>query len=91
MIHKDSEGSFQWRRFAISTQSRHSARTVRTNRSAIPFARSARSGARHFRRAVCEFVAHDHGERNHQGLQNRLITGAAASGTVGRVRRRSRQ
>ena len=47
-------------------------------------------GERHFRRAVREFVAHYHGERNHQGLQNRLITGAAAIGTVGRVRRRSR-
>jgi putative transposase len=42
------------------------------------------------RRAVPEFAAHYHGERNHQGLQNRLITGAAAIGTVGRVRRRSR-
>ena len=47
-------------------------------------------GERHFRRAVREFVAHYHGERNHQGLQNRLITGALAIGSVGRVRRRSR-
>ena len=47
-------------------------------------------GERHFRRAVREFVAHYHGERNHQGLQNRLITGAPVIGTVGRVRRRSR-
>ena len=47
-------------------------------------------GERHVRRAVCEFVAHYHGERNHQGLQNRLITGAAAIGTGGRVHRRSR-
>ena len=30
-------------------------------------------GERHFCRAVREFVAHYHGERNHQGLQNRLI------------------
>jgi putative transposase len=44
----------------------------------------------HFRRAVREFVPHYHGERDHQGLQNRLITGAAAIGTGGRVRRRSR-
>jgi transposase InsO family protein len=28
------------------------------------------------RRAVSEFVAHYHGERNHQGLNNRLIDGA---------------
>ena len=47
-------------------------------------------GERHFRRAVREFVAHYYAERNHQRLQNRLITGAAALGTVGRVRRRSR-
>ena len=47
-------------------------------------------GERHFPRAVREFVAHYHGERNHQGLQNRLITGAAAIGTGGRVRRRLR-
>ena len=47
-------------------------------------------GERHFRRAVREFVAHYHGERNHQGLQNRLITGAPAIDTFGRVRRRSR-
>jgi hypothetical protein len=34
------------------------------------------------RKAVHEFLAHDHGERNHQGLRNRLITpdpGLAAS------------
>jgi transposase InsO family protein len=30
-------------------------------------------GEQHFRRAVTEFVAHDHRERNHQGLENRLI------------------
>ena len=32
----------------------------------IPF------GERHVRQAVAEFVAHDHGERNHQGLRNEL-------------------
>jgi transposase InsO family protein len=30
-------------------------------------------GERHFRRAVTEFIAHYHGERNHQGLENALI------------------
>jgi putative transposase len=30
-------------------------------------------GERHFRRAVTEFVAHYHHERNHQGLDNALI------------------
>ena len=32
-------------------------------------------GERHFRRAVAEYVEHYHGERNHQGLGNRLIAG----------------
>jgi len=36
-------------------------------------------GERHFRRAVAEFVAHYHGERNHQGLDNRLIAGTPLS------------
>jgi putative transposase len=47
-------------------------------------------GECHFRRAVAEFVAHYHGERNHQGLDNRLIAGTPAGGMAGRVRRRPR-
>jgi transposase InsO family protein len=47
-------------------------------------------GERHFRRAVTEFVAHYHGERNHQGLKNALIMGPPMTRTSGRVRRRSR-
>jgi len=46
-------------------------------------------GERHFRRAVHEFVQHYHLERNHQGLGNVLIDGAAAR-SVGAIRRRSR-
>jgi hypothetical protein len=38
----------------------------------IPF------GEEHLRRALAEFVAHYHGERNHQGLGNALIEAAAA-------------
>ena len=30
-------------------------------------------GERHLRRTIAEFVAHYHGERNHQGLANELI------------------
>jgi transposase InsO family protein len=33
-------------------------------------------GERHFRRALKEFVDHYHRERNHQGLENRLIEGS---------------
>ena len=34
-------------------------------------------GERHLRHAVTEFVEHYHVERNHQGLDNRLIIGPA--------------
>ena len=47
-------------------------------------------GEQHFRRAIIEFVAHYHLERNHQGLDNRLIAGTPAGNAAGRVRRRSR-
>jgi transposase InsO family protein len=46
-------------------------------------------GERHFRRAVTEFVAHDHRERNHQGLANALIEGAPTT-SGGRVHRHQR-
>jgi len=47
-------------------------------------------GERHFRRAITEFVEHYHFERNHQGLDNRLITRTPVADAAGRVRRRSR-
>ena len=47
-------------------------------------------GERHFRRTIGEFVAHDHRERNHQGLENALIEGGPAVTTVGRIYRRQR-
>ena len=47
-------------------------------------------GERHLRRAITEFVEHYHRERNHQGLDNRLIAGRPSTDAVGRVRRRSR-
>jgi hypothetical protein len=47
-------------------------------------------GERHFRRAVAEFVEHYHRERNHQGLNNRLIAGTPVIGRASCVRRRSR-
>lgn len=46
-------------------------------------------GEGHFRRAITEFIAHYHRERNHQGLENALIEGAPMSG-AGRVHRQSR-
>jgi len=47
-------------------------------------------GERHFRRAVAEFVANYHRERNHQGLGNELIAGTPARDVAGHVSRRSR-
>jgi putative transposase len=43
------------------------------------------------RNAIREFVAHYHLERNHQGLENRLILPTEATATMkGVVRRRAR-
>ena len=47
-------------------------------------------GERHFRTAIAEYVEHYHRERNHQGLENRLISGEPAIAMTGRVRRRPR-
>ena len=43
------------------------------------------------REAIREFIAHDHQERNHQGLENRLINPMETSGnTGGAVERKER-
>ena len=47
-------------------------------------------GALHFRRAVAEYVEHYHSERNHEGLENQLISGRPAIQMISRVRRHSR-
>ena len=47
-------------------------------------------GERHFRRAVTEYVEHYHGERNHQGLDNRLISGPPLVKMTSGVRRHPR-
>jgi hypothetical protein len=47
-------------------------------------------GERWLFRALAEFVAHYHGERNHQGLGNEPITPAAAVAGATRVRCRDR-
>jgi transposase InsO family protein len=75
------------------------ARAPNANAFAERFVRSSKEecldrmipiGARHFRRAVTEFVEHYHRERNHQGLGNALIAGAPAIDTTRRVRRHPR-
>jgi hypothetical protein len=45
---------------------------------------------RHFRRTVAEYVEHYYGERTHQGLDNRLISGPPVIQMTSRVRRRPR-
>ena len=47
-------------------------------------------GERHLRRTLREYVAHYHGERNHQGLDNELIDRPAPERAGGPVRRRER-
>ena len=47
-------------------------------------------GERHLRRTLREFVAHYHGERNHQGLANELIERPPEWAATGGVRRRQR-
>jgi transposase InsO family protein len=47
-------------------------------------------GERHLRRAIGEYVAHYHHERNHQGLDNELIVRVASPRGVGTVRRAQR-
>ena len=39
---------------------------------------------------IAEYLEHYHRERNHQGLDDDLIAGAIAGGTIGPVRRRAR-
>jgi hypothetical protein len=47
-------------------------------------------GEWHVRHAVAEYVSHYHRERNHQGLDNRLISGPPVINIMRRVRRRPR-
>ena len=44
-------------------------------------------GERHLRRTLREYVAHYHGERNHQGLDNELIDRPDPERAGGPVRR----
>ncbi len=47
-------------------------------------------GEKHFRRALAEYLEHYHRERNHQGLDNRLIAATPVLDNANRVRRRPR-
>ena len=47
-------------------------------------------GEEALRKGVQEFILHYHHERNHQGLDNRLIAGKQSANSAGRVYRRPR-
>jgi len=76
------------------------ARSPNLNAYAERFVRSVKSeclaqiiplSERHLRGAIGNYVDHYHGERNHQGLENRLIEHSAARPRqAGPVRRRQR-
>ena len=57
---------------------------VRVPESVIP------PGEGHLRRTIREYVAYDHHERNHQGLENELIVRVAPPRASGAVRRDQR-
>ena len=97
----------KWSRAVLEFLEQEGVRIIRTpfwapncNAYAERFVRSIKEecldrviplGERHLRRTMAEFVAHYHGERNHQGIGNALIQPLGqASGQVGAVRRRQR-
>ena len=47
-------------------------------------------GPRSLRRAVAEYITHYHAERNHQGLENRLIVPTTVEANDGTVHYHSR-
>jgi transposase InsO family protein len=68
----------------------HAERFVRTIKESCS-ERMILFGESSLRKTIREFVAHYHGERNHQGLGNRLITpDESHAGNHGAIRRRER-
>ena len=75
------------------------SRSPNLNAYAERFVRSIKSeclaqvipiGEAHLRRAVREYVAHYHGERNHQGIGNRLIEASVDDSRSERIECRER-
>ena len=83
-----------WRGVRLPPQSpdlnAHAERFVRTIKESC-LERMILFGEASLRKAISEFVAHYHLERNHQGLGNRLIIAPQADVDIqGAIRRRSR-
>lgn len=103
IIDRDAKYSHDWRTF-LEEQGveviRLPPRSPNLNAYAERFVRSIKDeclnrmifiGAASLRRAVREFMAHYHAERNHQGLGNRLIRAERpAVSSHGPIERRSR-
>ena len=75
------------------------ARSPNLNAHAERFVRSVRReclskiiplGERHLRRTIATYVDHYHVERNHQGLENRLIQPGVAANGDGSIERKTR-
>ena len=103
ILDRDTKYTDQFRRLirGIGTNViRLPPRSPNLNAYAERFVRSIKSeclnrmifiGQASLRRAVAEYMAHYHGERNHQGLDNRLIRAVPSSVQgVGMVRRKQR-
>jgi hypothetical protein len=68
----------------------HAERFVRTIKESC-LDRMILFGESSLREAISEFMAHYHRERNHQGLENRLIIASGLQeGKQGAIRRRQR-
>jgi transposase InsO family protein len=96
----------KWSRAVLEFLEQEGVRIIRTpfrapncNAYAERFVRSIKEecldrviplGERHLRRTMAEFVAHYHGERNHQGIGNALIQPLGQASGQGPVRRRQR-
>jgi transposase InsO family protein len=83
----------------VSVKSVRPARSPNLNAHAERFVRNIKEswlermiffGEDSLRKAIHQFVLHYHGERNHQGLGNRLIIHERHAGARGTVRRNER-
>jgi putative transposase len=103
IVDRDTKYTAQFRRLIAESRTaaiRLPPRSPNLNAFAERFVRSIKEecldrmvfvGQGSLRRAISEFVAHYHSERNHQGLGNRLIhSGPTASASVESIRRRQR-
>jgi transposase InsO family protein len=103
LLDRDTKYTAQFRRLIAESRTaviRLPPRSPNLNAYAERFVRSVKEecldrmiliGQGSLRRAIAEFLAHYHAERNHQGLGNRVLqAGAGPLTSVGSIRRRQR-